>query len=213
METSCTFCSTWGVGESIGSGERQQVSNQTALAVFSTAASRGDAAAVVTAVRAPTGSPISEGERLCVDARGQVWSTWNDPALEAKAVEDARRAIFGAGSGVKRYELNQTPEPLEVFIEVAPEQPKILIVGAGHIGQALAKLGKIAGFRIVLLDDRPEWANHERAPEADEIICADFEEALAAIHAPATAITLITRGHRQDAVSQQVIRSPALPMA
>ena len=191
--------------------KREQAHSETALAIYSDAAARGDAAALVTVVRAPSDSPVAVGARLCVDIQGQVWSSWEDGELEAKALSDARAAIFGAGSGMRHYQLNGSAEPLEVFIEVAPEQPKILIVGAGHIGQALAKLGKIAGFRIVLLDDRPEWANRERAPEADEIICADFEESLAAYPiTPATAITIITRGHRQDAISlQQVIRSPA----
>lgn len=190
---------------------RQHVSNAEALAVYSAAATRGDAAALVTVVRAPFQSPIDVGARLCVDVVGQIWSAWEGLELEAKAIDDARAAIFGASSGMREYRLDGSEEPLEVFIEVAPEQPKILIVGAGHIGQVLAKLGKIAGFRIVLLDDRPEWANRERAPEADEIICADFEETLASYPiTPATAITIITRGHRQDAVSlQQVIRSPA----
>ncbi len=192
-------------------GARLIVSSEAVLAAYAGLAARGDAAALVTVVRAPARSPIAAGARFCVNLLGEVWSAWDEAGLLDNAIADARAAIMGAGPGLRQYALSGRSGVLEAFIEVAPEQPKILIVGAGHIGQALAKLGKIAGFRIALLDDRPEWANRERAPDADEIICAEFEEALASYPiTPATAITLITRGHRQDAASlQQVIRSSA----
>ena len=190
---------------------RLSVSSEAVLAAYADLAVRGEAAALVTVVRASAESPVPVGARFCVNVLGEVWSAWGEVALEAKASADARAAILGAGPGLQEYTVLGSQQALEVFIEVAPEQPKIVIVGAGHIGQALAKLGKTAGFRIALLDDRPEWANRERSPEADEIICADFEEALAGYPVtPATAIAIITRGHRMDAASlQQVIRSPA----
>jgi len=192
-------------------GARFSVSSEAVLAAYASAAARGDAAALVTVVRAPADSPIPVGARFCVNLLDEVWSAWDEAGLLDSAIADARAAVLGAGPGLRQYALAAGTGVLEAFVEVAPEQPKILIVGAGHIGQALAKLAKIAGFRIALLDDRPEWANRERAPDADEIICAEFEEALASYPiTPATAITIITRGHRQDAASlQQVIRSPA----
>lgn len=177
---------------------------------FAELSARGEGAALITVVRAPEESRLRPGEKALVTVLNEVWSAW-PVALPDEVLNDARLALAHGSSIFRRYTLEGERDPIEVFIEVVPETPKILIVGAGHIGQALAKLGKIVGFRIALLDDRPEWASRERCPEADEIICADFEDALAAYPiTPATNIVIVTRGHRQDAVSlEQVIRSPA----
>lgn len=93
-------------------------------------------------------------------------------------------------------------EGTAVYIEVVEAKPVFLIVGAGHIGRSLAKLADFLDFHVVILDDREEFASSERVPEADEVICDDFEEALRRYPiGSSTHITLVTRGHKQDEVS------------
>ncbi|HTE83356.1 MAG TPA: XdhC family protein, partial [Dehalococcoidia bacterium] len=99
----------------------------------------------------------------------------------------------------------------QVLIEVIEAPATLLVVGAGHIGRSLAKIGAEAGFSVAVLDDRPDYASPELIPEADRVICADFEEALHAFPInPNTYIVMVTRGHKQDELSLRVtVTSPA----
>lgn len=97
--------------------------------------------------------------------------------------------------------LKQEPDQ-EQFIYVEPVYPRshLIIAGAGHVGQALAHLGTLLDFEVTVIDDRPEFANRERFPEADHIMVQDTAKAIEAL--PKTAdsyFVIVTRGHSQDA--------------
>ena len=57
--------------------------------------------------------------------------------------------------------------------------PTLVVLGAGHVGKALAGLGRYLGARVIVVDDRAEYANRSRFPEADEVITAPVADALA----------------------------------
>lgn len=86
-----------------------------------------------------------------------------------------------------------------LFLEPQFPLPELVIVGAGHIGRALAHLGSLLDFEITVIDDRPEYANAVNLPDADHTI---VEEAGKAIHdirkTPDTYIVIVSRGHRHD---------------
>lgn len=85
------------------------------------------------------------------------------------------------------------------FLEPHLPPPRLVIAGAGHVGRALARLGKFLNFEVVVLDDRAEFANARRFPEADRILVADIGQTLRAFPVSTdTYITIVTRGHRQD---------------
>ena len=100
---------------------------------------------------------------------------------------------------------------LEIFVEAQPRPPTLLIVGAGHVAQPLAQLGKMIDFQVAVLDDRPQYANKQRFPTADQVIAAPFVETLR--HWPIdeqSYIILVTRGHSHDvACLLEIIDSPA----
>ena len=75
----------------------------------------------------------------------------------------------------------------------------------------LGVLGRFAGFRITVLDERPEFASRERFPEADEIVCAPPAAALETLGIKAqSAIVIATAGFEQDfAVARAALRSDA----
>jgi xanthine dehydrogenase accessory factor len=100
---------------------------------------------------------------------------------------------------------------MEVFVEPILPEPCLLIFGAGHISLFLAKMGKMVGFRVVVIDDRPEFANRERFPEADEVIAQDFPAAFARLTTNRTSyIAIVTRGHLQDeTVLEWAVRTDA----
>lgn len=98
-----------------------------------------------------------------------------------------------------------------LFLEPVFPLPHLVIAGAGHIGQALAHLGSLLSFEVTVIDDREEFANKERLPDADRIIVADFKKAFKNFPVtPETYIVIVTRGHSHDAtVLRQCIASEA----
>ncbi len=97
-----------------------------------------------------------------------------------------RPALFGPKSGL-------------CFLDPHLPPPRLLIAGAGHVGRALARLGKFLNFEVVVIDDRAEFANAGRFPEADRILVADIGETLRTFPVSLdTHIVIVTRGHRQD---------------
>ena len=80
-----------------------------------------------------------------------------------------------------------------------PPSPKLLIAGAGHVGQALANLAHRIGFRITVIDDRADLLTAERFPNAKRIT-GDIESEL--LQLPVDENTygvIVTRGHKHDA--------------
>jgi xanthine dehydrogenase accessory factor len=97
-----------------------------------------------------------------------------------------------------------------LFVEVQVSPPTLLIAGGGHIAMPLARMGSMLGFRVVVLDDRPMFANEERFPDADQVISARFGETLASYPLDGqTYVVLMTRGHAHDLEClEQVIDKP-----
>src|SRR3712207_3958227 len=88
------------------------------------------------------------------------------------------------------------------MVEVVEAPARLVIVGGGHIGRSLCRMGAECGFSVTVIDDRPDYANRERFPEADRVICADFEAALGELPVDHNSyIVLVTRGHKQDELS------------
>jgi xanthine dehydrogenase accessory factor len=87
---------------------------------------------------------------------------------------------------------------LEVFVEPILPQPVAYIFGGGHISMALAKSASAAGFGIVVIDDREQFANKERFPMAQEVYTS-YQDAFAQIQPNASSyLVIVTRGHRDD---------------
>ena len=73
------------------------------------------------------------------------------------------------------------------------------MVGAGHIAQPMAHLGALLGYRVTVLDDRPDFATRERFPDADRLVRADFSDPFADIPIHERChLLLVTRGHKYD---------------
>jgi xanthine dehydrogenase accessory factor len=76
----------------------------------------------------------------------------------------------------------------------------LYLFGAGHVSQALSKIAKIADFHVTVIDDRAEFANRERFPDANTIIVADFHDAFNCLDFTGNEyVVILTRGHEHDA--------------
>lgn len=96
------------------------------------------------------------------------------------------------------------------YSETLEPPGKLLIVGAGHVGQALASLATTLQFEVAVLDDRADCASPARFPAAARHI-ADIETALRGWPIDAqTYVVIVTRGHRHDGQAlAAVLDSPA----
>lgn len=86
------------------------------------------------------------------------------------------------------------------LLEPFSRKERLLILGGGHVGLALAEFAAKTGFSVYVADDRPSFANQLRFPWAEEVYCMDFPAAIQAFQ-PDTQdyIAVLTRGHRHDA--------------
>ena len=77
---------------------------------------------------------------------------------------------------------------------------RLILLGGGHIAQPLCLYAADLGFSVAVADDRPSFANPGRFPEADQVICDSFPNALRKLKVSEyDYIAVITRGHRHDA--------------
>jgi len=87
-----------------------------------------------------------------------------------------------------------------IFLEPMHPLPHLIIAGAGHIGQVVSHLGSLLDFEVTVIDDRPEFANKEKCPDADHIFVKEFGNTMGdAPISSDTYIVIVTRGHRKDA--------------
>ena len=102
-------------------------------------------------------------------------------------------------------------EDIEVFVQPLSSTPTLFILGAGNIALPLAKFGKMLDFQVVVVDDRPDFANPIRFNMADKVICEDFIKAIRQITITSEHyVVIVTRGHRHDLdCLQEVIHSSA----
>ncbi len=86
-----------------------------------------------------------------------------------------------------------------VYIEAIVPKSAVYILGAGHIGFYVARIAKMADFRVVVCDNRPEYANRERFPEADEIFAEEYDGLFKKLAVnPSSFIVIVTHGHTHD---------------
>jgi xanthine dehydrogenase accessory factor len=98
------------------------------------------------------------------------------------------------------------------LVEPINDQGTVFIFGAGHIGQQLAPLCNLVGFKTVVVDDRPQFANREVFDTADQVIALpSFAQALQGLELDRNSyVVIVTRGHVDDkVVLAQVLKTPA----
>lgn len=87
----------------------------------------------------------------------------------------------------------------QIFIESICEQPMVFIFGAGHLSYYISRFAKSLNFRVTVCDDRAEFANKKRFPDANNIIVESFESVFDGIDVNKNSyIVIVTKGHKWD---------------
>lgn len=157
------------------------------------------AVALVTVTAAP--DPACVGRHALVWLDAEPLGSLGLGELETLALAGAQDVLRGRVHKTLSY---TTPAgQVKLFVEVQHRPPQLIIVGAGHVAQPLAQLGKLCDFTVTVLDDRPQFANRQRFPQADEVLALPLRETMRRWAAEGrldldTYIVLVTRGHQHD---------------
>src|SRR5262249_39755180 len=129
------------------------------------------------------------GTRFLFDHDGALAAAWPPAASSGELV----RGLIP---------LVDRPRPaVRAGVAFLPTLPRIrlVVVGAGHVGQAVAAFSAQADFEVWVVDDRHQYANAERFPDAARIEVGPIDEVLPALEVTTRTYALIvTRGHGHD---------------
>jgi xanthine dehydrogenase accessory factor len=102
-------------------------------------------------------------------------------------------------------------EAVELFLDPLLSDPLLYIFGGGHVSAQIVPLASKVGFKAVVIDDRLDFADPARFPEAEAVYCYPFENVLARFSVDESSyIIIVTRGHLNDkTVLEQSLRTSA----
>ena len=168
----------------------------------------GRRGAVATIVNVRGSIPSFETAKMLVRDDGSIVGTIGGGCVEAEVWQAAREIMESEKPRTLTFNLNQNPKydtglvcggTLDIFIEPVLPPASLYIFGAGHVALSLYRAARSAGFDVSVVDDRENYANRERFPEAKEVIAEDFDKAMSRLSPGETSyIVIVTRGHRDD---------------
>lgn len=168
----------------------------------------GRACALATIVNVQGSIPSHASAKMVVHEDGSIVGTVGGGPAEAEVIFAAREAIARERPKMVSFALHENPKldtgmvcggSLDVYVEPIVPVPVLHLFGAGHVGILTAKVARLAGLETVVVDDRPEFANPERFPEARAIHSESFAAAMAALKPNRRSMIFIaTRCHEID---------------
>lgn len=183
----------------------------------------------IVSLMAHAAQAVEQVARLLVSEDGALaGGTLGDPLLDETAARNAvslladdRKEIIVAGPdelaafSPREFDsatARQRFGDVRLLFEISRPPLELVICGGGHVGQAVAKAGRLLDFNVTVIDDRADFAARDKFPDEQvRLIAADFVAALRGLRVtPATHVVIVTRGHRHDEIClQEVIDKPA----
>ncbi len=165
---------------------------------------KGEPAALATITATQGSVPRHAGSKMLVRVDGSSVGTVGGGGLEERVIQEALAATTDGKTRTLSYTLNDGDPGIcggtaHVFVEPIGIAPVLLVVGVGHVGKALAELGKWAGYRVVVCDDYAEFCNPESLPGMDGyVVCEPGEIAEHIAINLHTYVAAATRGQDVD---------------
>lgn len=122
------------------------------------------------------------------------------PWLEEQVAERVRGNLSNGMFEVASLFNPAKPEQsVTVMIDPYLPPPELIILGGGHIAVPLADIGRLLGYRVTVVDDRPDFVSAERFTGADRRMCCSFDDIEDVLTlGPASSVVIVTRGHMHD---------------
>jgi xanthine dehydrogenase accessory factor len=168
----------------------------------------GQKAALCTIVEVEGSIPSFQSAKMLIREDGSMVGTIGGGCTEAEVWNAAREVMETEKPRMLSFRLNQEAAydnglicggQLNVYVEPVLPIPTAYIFGGGHISKSLSKVASLAGFRTAVIDDREQYANAERFPEAFAVYAEDYEAVFPKLDvSSATYLIIVTRGHKDD---------------
>jgi xanthine dehydrogenase accessory factor len=180
---------------------------KTVFAELEEAHERGESVALVTILETRGSTPQKAGAKMVVGRDGRLRGTVGGGCVESDILWRAQRVIEKRSPEVASYDFNADEDEnglicggsMKVFIEPIIPPPRVYVIGAGHVAQPVSQVAKVAGFEVVVLDDRVKYATPERFPEADVVRAGPIPELAEEFQYGDNAfVVIVTRGHKED---------------
>lgn len=166
--------------------------------------------------------PRNIGAKMIISENGNTCGTIGGGYLERVLIDESLKALKEGKPTKVVFSLGEERDgaiktglicggELTIFIDVIKPKQRLIIVGAGHVGQPLAKLADIVGFSVVIVDDNEKLANKERFPMAEKIITGNFKEIMDKIEMGSHDFVVIVHGepeHDYLALEKTIRKSP-----
>ena len=125
--------------------------------------------------------------------------------LERRLTEGVTPVVDPKGRSFARVTAEYEEDLLTVREPVMPQE-RLIVLGGGHIALPVCEFGAKCGFEVHVVDDRPDFSNRRRFPDAKDVICDSFENGIRMLGVTAfDYVVVITRGHRHDADCLRVL--------
>ena len=136
---------------------------------------------------------IQPGRKAIVLEDGSLEGSLGAGSLDTRLRELALKALKS-----RKRRLVEIEGGVQAFFDILTSGARLVVCGAGHIAVPLARFARSVGFKVIVLDDREDFANPSRFPNC-EVIAEDFTPALREMtFGPSTYVVVITRGHVHD---------------
>jgi xanthine dehydrogenase accessory factor len=176
-------------------------------------------AALCLIIRTQGSTPRHASSKMLVYPDGHILGTVGGGEVENRVIQEALKALEDGKPRWLSYNMSDPARgdagvcggQVEVYVEPILPKPVIVVVGAGHVGKAVAHLAKWLGFRVVVNDDRPGFAESDVIPDADEYYpCSLAELPVRLAVTPWHYLVLTTQGVDVDVAGlPAVLETPA----
>lgn len=182
--------------------------------------SKGLRAALATIIVTRGATPRKDSAKMLVYEDGRRSGSIGGGFTEAEVCREALAVLNAGKPKLLSFDLTGIDHEesalvcggfMQVYVEPVGPDPTLFILGAGFVSRAVAEAVKPLGFKIAIVDDRPDFANPEKFPMADIFHVARWEEVLADLPVNDSSYLFIaTRGHELDLLCLRfALRSPA----
>jgi xanthine dehydrogenase accessory factor len=171
--------------------------------------------ALATVVKTQGTVPGKTGFKILVETSGKTTGTVGGGEIEKRVINESLEKLTSGQSGLQEYLLREKAThsakssvpviPMMchgrvwIYYEISQKLAEIYIFGGGHVGQALCRFLAHLNYRIILIDNRKEFANKERNPFTNEIVCDDFIKFTQKFQPSSDAfIVIMTHEHNYD---------------
>jgi xanthine dehydrogenase accessory factor len=179
-------------------------------------ATEGRPFVLATVIESAGSTPQKPGSKMVVLGDGSLRGTVGGGAIEHQIIQ-AALALLEAPEQTRVIETHLTHElgmccggRMKVFLEKHGAPVRLTVFGAGHVAKELAALAHTVGFRVTVVDARPEWASAERFPGCEVLLRDPADHARAVTGSPRDYFCVTTHDHPLDqAVVEELLNKPS----